>query len=159
MKDNPDLGKNGKVIYIPGLYYETMEVLLFEVCRIIIAQCGIEKVTYTNNIVTGNVSFEWKKGTLKFLSFDKYFFTQLGMITQQVEMSRNPLYFSHSGITGNRRAWLDDVQTVYIYSDVMDYQIMGNSKAMLMGVFPVKRKQGEQQSWQFNPFQYIDIRH
>ena len=23
MKDNPDLGKNGKVIYIPGLYYET----------------------------------------------------------------------------------------------------------------------------------------
>ena len=62
MKDNPDLGKNGKVIYIPGLYYETMEVLLFHVCRIVKAQCGIEDVTYTNNILTGKVSFEWKKG-------------------------------------------------------------------------------------------------
>ena len=34
---------------------------------------------------------------------------------------------------------------------------MGNSKAMLMGVFPIKGKHGEQQSWQFNPIQYIDI--
>ena len=28
---------------------------------------------------------------------------------------------------------------------------------MLMRVFPVKRRIGEQQSWQFNTFQYIDI--
>ena len=75
MKDNSDLGKNGKVIYIPGLYYETMEVLLFHVCRIVKAQCGIEDVTYITNVVTGKVSFEWKKGTLKFLSFNKYFST------------------------------------------------------------------------------------
>ena len=52
---------------------------------------------------------------------------------------------------------LNDVQTVYIYSDVIAYQIVGNSKAMLMGVFPIKGKHREQQSWQFNPFQYIDI--
>ena len=107
--------------------------------------------------MTGQVKFDWKHGTLKFLSFDKYFFNQLGMITQQVEMSSKLLYISHSGVTGNRRAWLEDVQTIYIYSDGIDYQIVGNSKAMLMGVFPVKRKHGEQQSWQFNPFQYIDI--
>ena len=46
---------------------------------------------------------------------------------------------------------------LYIYSDLIDYQIVLNSKAMLMGVFPVKRKQGEQQSWQINTFHYIDI--
>ena len=63
-----------------------MEILLSEVCRIVKAQCGIEEVTYANNVVTGKVSFEWKKGTLWFLSFDKYFFDQLGMITQHVEM-------------------------------------------------------------------------
>ena len=50
------------------------------------------------------------------------------------------------------------MQTLYIYSDVIDYQIVGNSKAILMGVVPLKGKHGEQQSWQFNPFQYIDIR-
>ena len=157
MKDNPDLGKNGKVIYIPGLYYESVEVLLNEVCRIVMAQCVIENVTARHNAVTGQVKFEWNKGTLKFISFDKYFFNQMGMITQHVEMSSKPLFMSHSGVTGNRRAWLEDVQTLYIYSDVIDYQIVGNSKAMLMGVFPVKGKHGEQQSWQFNPFQYIDI--
>ena len=95
MKDNLELGRNEKVIYIPGLYYESMEVILSEVCRIVKAQCGIEDVTYTNNGVTDKVSFEWKKWTLKFLSFDKYFFDQLGMITQQVEMSSKPIYFSH----------------------------------------------------------------
>ena len=81
MKDNPDLGKNGKAIYIPGLYYESMEVLLNEVCRIVMAHCGIDNVTARHNVVTGQVKFEWKNGTLKFLSFDKYFFNQLGMIT------------------------------------------------------------------------------
>ena len=79
------------------------------------------------------------------------------MITQQVEMSRKPLYVSHSGVTRDRRSWLEDEQTLYIYSDVIDYQMVGKSKAMLMGVFPVNGKHGEQQSWQVNPFQYIDI--
>ena len=91
LKDNPDLVTNGKVIYIPGLYYETMEVLLSEVCRIVMAQCGIENVTARHNSVTWQVKFEWNKGTLRFISFDKYFFNQLGMITQHVEMSSKPL--------------------------------------------------------------------
>ena len=52
---------------------------------------------------------------------------------------------------------MDIVQTLFVYSDVIDYQIVGNSKAMLMRVFPVKGIHVEQQSWQFNPFQYIDI--
>ena len=79
------------------------------------------------------------------------------MITQQVEISSKPFYNSHSVVTVNRRSWLEDVQTLYIYSDVIEYQIVGNSKAMLMGVFPVKGNHGEQHLWQFNPFQYIDI--
>ena len=52
---------------------------------------------------------------------------------------------------------LEDVQPLYFYSDVINYQIIGNSKAMLIGVFPVKIRDGEKQSWQANPFQYIDI--
>ena len=70
MKDNRDSGMNGKVQYIPGLFYESMEVLLNEVCRIVIYQCGIHNVSARHNIVTGQIIFEWKMGTLKFLSFD-----------------------------------------------------------------------------------------
>ena len=61
-----------------------------------------------------------------------------------------------SGMESTSRATLDDVQTFFAYSDAIDYQIVGNSKAMLMGVFPIKGVRGEQQSWQFNPLQYID---
>ena len=143
LNDNPDLGKNGKVDYIPGLYYESMEVLLSEVLRIVMAQCGIENVTYRYNNVTGQVRFELDKGTLKFVSFDKYLFTEICLITLQVQMFSKRLYYSHSGVTGNRRAWLEDMHRIYIYSDVIDYQIVGNSPPMLMGVFPVKGRHGE----------------
>ena len=43
-----------------------------------------------------------------------------------------------------------------IDSDVIDNQITGNSKSMLMGVFPAKGRHEEKQSWQLNLFQYID---
>ena len=105
MKDNPDLGKNGKVVYIPGLYYESMEVLLYDVCRIVMALSGIGNVTCRHNNVTGRVSFEWAKG-------DHQFFNQLGMITEQMDISSKHINYSHSGVTGNRPAWLADVQTL-----------------------------------------------
>ena len=101
MKDNPDLGKNRKVVYIPGLYSETMEVLLYDVCRIVIALCRIENVTYRHNNVTGRVSFESAKG-------GHQFFNQLGMITQQVEISSKPQLFAVGG-NGESPRFLQDV--------------------------------------------------
>ena len=86
-------------------------------------------------------------GYLTFLSLDKYIVDHLGLGTEQVEISSKPPYYASSKIWGNRRASWDDVQTLYIYSDVIDYQIVGNSKALLMGNFPVKGTHGEQQSW------------
>ena len=157
MNDKSWLGTVGKLIYIPALYYETVEVLLYEICRIVMAQCGIENVSYTDNNLTGRISFEWQKGTLNFLSFDKYLFNQLGLITQQVELANTPLYFAPSATSGNRRASLTDVKSFYVYSDGVEYQISDNSKAMLMGVLPIKRSHGEQQSWHSNPVQAIDI--
>ena len=62
-----------------------------------------------------------------------------------------------SQMKGESRATLDEVHTIVVYSDTIDYQIVGNSKAMLMGVFPVKGAHGEKVSWPFNPIQYIDV--
>ena len=62
-----------------------------------------------------------------------------------------------SQMKGVSRATLDEVHTIFVYSDRFHYQIVGNSKAMLMGVFPLKGAHGEQVSWQFNPLQYIDV--
>ena len=157
MKVRTNVAKFGQVIQIKSHYYPTLDDLLEEVCKQVILKCSIEGVSYTHNPLTGRISFEWKHGTLNFLSFDKYFFDQLGLGTEQEEIFSKPLYYAPSKIWGDRRASLDIVQTLFVYSDVIDYQIVGNSKAMLMGVFPVKGIHGEQQSWQFNPFQYIDI--
>ena len=74
-----------------------------------------------------------------------------------MEISSKPLYYAPREICGNRRAFLEDVETLKIYSDVIDYQIVRNSKVKLMRVFQVKGTHGEQQSWQFNPIQNIDI--
>ena len=83
------------------------------------AQCDIENVSYTINNLTGRINFEWKNGTLNFLSFEKYF-NQLGLATRQVEISSKQLFYAPSKIWGKRRASLDDVQTLFICSDVID---------------------------------------
>ena len=74
-----------------------------------------------------------------------------------MDISRKPLYIAPSRTSGNRRASLSDGHTLYIYTDVIDDQIAGNSNAMLMCVFLIKVTHGEQQSWQLNPFPFIDI--
>ena len=68
------------------------------------------------------------------------------------------LYILGHNQKGPLRAYLDDVHSIFVYSDIIDYQIVGNSKAMLLGVFPTKGVHGEQQSWQFNPLQYISVK-
>ena len=144
MKDRPSLAKVGKVIHIKSLYYPTLDDLLEEVCNQGMSKCENQGVSFAHNPLRGRISFEWKHDTLNFLSFDKYFFDQLGLGTEKIEIFSQPLYLAPSKIWGDRRASLDNVQTLFIYSDVIDYQIVRNSKPMLMGVFPVKRSHAEQ---------------
>ena len=157
MKDRPNLGKVGQVIHIKPLYYPTLDDLLEEVCNQIMSMWEIECVSFTHNPLTRRISLEWRHGTLNFLSFDKYFFDHLGLGTAHEEIFSKSLYFTPSKIWGHRRATLDTVQKLYDYSDVIEDQIVGKLKEILMAVFPFKGSNGEHQSWQFNPFQYSDI--
>ena len=109
MKDRPKLGKIGQVIHIKALYYPSLDDLLEEVSKQDILKCSIVGVSFTHNSLTGRISFEWKHGTLNFLSFDKYFFDQLGLGTEQEEIFSKPLYYAPSKIWGDRRASLDIV--------------------------------------------------
>ena len=42
MKDKPELGNVVKLIPIPSIYSSSLEVLLGELCRIVMAKCDIE---------------------------------------------------------------------------------------------------------------------
>ena len=83
---------------------------------------------------------------------------RLGFDTNPCEVIDDvPFYMIQSYVQGIRRAQLDNIHSIFVYSDVIDYQIVGNSKALLMGVFPTTDKHGHQQSWQFNPLQYVPV--
>ena len=51
----------------------------------------------------------------------------------------------------------NELQSIFVYSDIVDYQIVGNTMATLMGVLPTKGAFKEPQSWQFNPLQYVPL--
>ena len=95
MNDKPELTTVDKVINISAIYYPYLDDLL-ELCNQVMIQCLITDVSYTHNNLTGLISFIWKNGTLNFLSFDKYFFKQLGLGTQEVAIFSKPLYYAPS---------------------------------------------------------------
>ena len=116
---------------------------------------------------TSDIEFELDKVTSKvniksqslflIIAFDDYLFKRLGFKASTMKVLGKTVSIITSQMKGESRATLADVHTIFVYSDTIDYQIVGNSKAMLMGVFPVKGAHGEQVSWQFNPLQYIDV--
>ena len=152
IKDHAKVGNVAQVIQIKPLYYPTLDELVEEACNQVMCKCHFENVSFNDNPLPGRIGFEWRNATLNLLSFDKYFFIQLGLGTQQMKIFSKPLYSAPSRKWGDCCASLTDVETLFIYSDGIDYQNLGLSKSMLMAVFPSKGSNGEQQSWQFNPF-------
>ena len=89
-----------------------------------------------------------------FFAFEDYYFKRLGFEPYVLDLMDKVSMIS-SGMESSSRATLDDLQTTFANSDAIEYQIVGNSKAM--EVFAIKGVHGEQQSWQFNPLQYTDL--
>ena len=113
------MGKITLLIYISSLYSESMDLLLHEFGRNVMLQYGIENLTNTYNDLTGRITYKWAKGTLlpllrQVLLGSSWTRHGAGGDIQQ------PLYFASAKIGGTRGATLDDVQTLYIYSDVID---------------------------------------
>ena len=84
MKDRPQLWEIGKLIYIPGIYYESMDGFLQNFCRIVMDHCDSEGLTYTYHELTGRVTFKWVKRSLTWRSFEKSFFDLFGLETDWV---------------------------------------------------------------------------
>ena len=51
----------------------------------------------------------------------------------------------------------NELQSIFVYSYIVDYQIVGNTMATLMGVLPTKGAFKEPQSCQINPVQYVPL--
>ena len=52
---------------------------------------------------------------------------------------------------------LNTIPSIYIYTDIIKYQFVGDVKVPLLGVLPVQGLDGEKQYWSFNPPYYIPV--
>ena len=107
--------------------------------------------------ITERFEFSNKLYELIFASREAYVLERLGYKSSKKEIDNLTFHLARVDREGDMRATLEDINTIFVYSDIVDYQLVGNTKATLMGVFPITGSHYEQQSWQFNPFQYIAV--
>ena len=107
--------------------------------------------------ITQKFEFSNKLFEMIFASEDPNLFDRLGYKAQTMRSDDSTFSLARVDREGDMRGTLDDLNTIFVYSDIVDYQIVGNTKATLMGVFPTTGRHYEQQSWQFNPFQYMGV--
>jgi len=107
--------------------------------------------------ITQKFEFSNKLYEMIFASLDANLFVRLGYNAQTARIDDTTFSLARVDREGDIRGTLDELNTIFVYSDIVDYQIVGNTKATLMGVFPTTGRHYEQQSWQFNPFQYMGV--
>ena len=69
----------------------------------------------------------------------------------------NPALDDKAQIHKKGKLLLNTIPSIYIYSDIIKYQFVGDVKVPLLGVLPVQGVDGEQQYWSFNPPYYIPV--
>ena len=55
------------------------------------------------------------------------------------------------------RFQLDPIRTLFVYCDIIDYQLVGDTQAPLLGTAPVTGMDGDQPTHTFNPIFYIPV--
>ena len=69
----------------------------------------------------------------------------------------NPTLDDNTQIHTRGKLLLNTIPSIYIYSDIIKYQFVGDVKVPLLGVLPVQGVDGDQQYWSFNPPYYIPL--
>ena len=155
------LTKNGGIfgegltpIRIPRGHYDNIS----QIGELITKRIDPEQQMKSNfSEITQKFEFSNKLYEMIFASLDSNLFIRLGYTAQTMRIDEIPFYLARVDREADNRGTLDDLNTIFVYSDIVDYQLVGNTKATLMGVFPTTGRHYEQQSWQFNPFQYIAV--
>ena len=60
-------------------------------------------------------------------------------------------------INNRTKAYLEKISTLYIYCNLIKYQLVGNTEVPLLGVCPINGRDGEQVYWGFIPPYYIAL--
>ena len=146
------------VIRIPTSNYADVG----EIARIMVTK--FTDLTKQEQSVTLVYTYDEKSNTLRFTSPNLGW---LRIVTSNVNLCRilgfgkptklDTVYIWDPLAEPTRKPRLDDFSTIYLYTDVIKYQIVGDTQAPLMGTLPVQGKYGEQVYWSFNTTYYMPV--
>lgn len=74
-----------------------------------------------------------------------------------IDTFNDVLYVVKPPKTRNEKTNLDRLNSMYIYCDVIRYQIVGDIQAPLLGTLPIQGKPNDQIYWCFNPAYYMPV--
>lgn len=113
------------------------------------------KLRCTYDHITQKVSFEKENiNIFRIATMNKGFHDNIGTIT---ECFQEKLYISEPSMHTSKKAHIMKYSTMYIYCDVIKYQIVGDSQAPLIATMPVQCFRNQPCFWEFNPPYYIPV--
>lgn len=88
-----------------------------------------------------------------------YLFNLLGILNGQKHTLDPSMTFRKysKSFQSSRKPHLELVPSMYLYSDIIKYQMVGDIEAPLLGVLPCLPTTGSQVYWAFNPPYYIPL--
>lgn len=113
------------------------------------------KLRCTSDRVTEKISFEKENISIfRIATLDKVFHDTIGTIT---ECFQDKLYLSEPSMHTAKKAHIKRYSTMYIYCDVIKFQIIGDSQAPLIATMPVQGSRNQHTFWEFNPPYYVPV--
>jgi hypothetical protein len=152
-------------VILPRKHYESIRGLCDYICEQFNAAFRTPRGTamqYSIAENTGIITFSLSQRDAKIamLLENKYLAAVLGFATTNV-INTNVVGEAFAmlgiGMSGVTRPKLSDAKSLYIYTDVTNYQAVGNADAPLLGIAPIQGTLGERQHWTFNPLCYLGV--
>lgn len=65
---------------------------------------------------------------------------------------------ANTAVTSELTPHVKRLSNMFVYSDIVDLSLVGDTQAALLGYLPIQSKFGEQAYWSFNPPYYVHVR-
>ena len=152
-----------KMIKMPKGYYESPEEFAEYMLKEINKMTPIPgsqmkqpfKLRCTYDRITQTIFFEKENiNIFRIATLNKGVHDIIGTIT---ECYHEKLYISEPSTFTAKKAHIKKYNSMYIYCDVIKYQIVGDSQAPLIATMPIQGSRNQQSFWEFNPPYYIPV--
>ena len=161
LQTNKDRKRNSCALYlqVPTGYYDTPQTLVNKFLKEFRSfGKNDQRLVFNGEFDAITKKVVWTApnyNQVSFISAKEDFFNFLGIYHEKFNeniYSGAPLYAQQK-----KALCSNDSNSMYIYCDIIKYQIVGDIEAPLFGVLPVQGRDGEQIYWGFNPPYYIPV--